>query len=264
MSRRVQVSTLIVGGTAAYGLDVTRWQPQAPPFCLDTPFGPSPAITLLRPWPQAPAVAFCSRHGQDALKHSAAFLNPRALVWAAHMLGVRNILSWNGVGAISNQLAVGDLLVPHDLLDWTHARVASFGRERLTTATSPSFAPAARTAILAAIHDIKQVSGENIHAQGHYICTEGPRLETKAEIELFHQLGADVVGMTLVPELFLAQELKIGYASLCYITNFATGRASGRKQKRQFGPAVAHTCLPILLRAAQKLPRGPKPGTSAT
>ena len=76
-------------------------------------------------------------------------------------------------------------------------------------------------------------------------------METISEIALYAGAGADLVGMTLSPEVFLAQEAGLAYASLCFITNYATGRAAGRPPRRQFGPEVAQTCLPLLLAAAR-------------
>jgi len=159
------------------------------------------------------------------------------------MLGVKTMFSWNGVGAIHHRLEVGDLLIPNDLIDSTRTRVTTFGHPDMRPAAGPVFHPAARAAIQSAIRNPKS---ENVV----YVCTEGPRLETAAEIELYRRAGADVVGMTLSPEVFLAQEAGIRYASLCYITNYATGRAGNRPPRREFGPIVARTCLPILLQAA--------------
>ncbi len=252
MPEHLQVDTLIIGGTAAYGLDLAPWRPVCEAFSLQTPYGASPLITLLQPDPDRPRVAFCSRHGKDALRHSAAFLNHRATVWAAKMLGVSTMFSWNGVGAIHEALEVGDLIVPNDLIDFTRTRVTTFGHPDLKPASGPAFHPAARAAIQSQIPNSNSqfpIPKSQI-PNPTYVCTEGPRLETEAEIELYRRAGADLVGMTLSPEVFLAQEAGIRYASLCYITNYATGRALGRPPKRQFGPEVAHTCLPILLRAA--------------
>lgn len=241
---------LIIGGTAAYGLDLAPYRPAGDPTVLDTPYGPSPPLTFLRPNAASPPVAFCSRHGAGHLARSAAFVNHRALIWAAKMLGINAIFSWNGVGAIADHLEVGDLVVPDDFLDFTRARVTTFDKEDLVGATGPAFHPAAREAILtaAAIHE--RQSANRMHASGAYVCTEGPRLETASEIVLYLRAGADIVGMTLFPEVFLAQEVGIAYASLCYITNYATGRGGDRPPRRQFGPIVAQTCLPILLSAA--------------
>lgn len=234
--------TLIIGGTAAYGLDLAPYQPLPAGDPLETPYGLSPPIHFLQPDPARPAVAFCSRHGRHSLQHSAAFLNHRAIIWAAKMLGVSTILSWNGVGAIAPGLEVGELIVPHDLIDFSRSRISTFDNKDLIAATASAFHSQPRAAILAA--------AATAHRQGVYVCTEGPRLETVSEIQLYHRVGADIVGMTLSPEVFLAQEVAIAYASLCYITNYATGRVGERPPRRQFGPTVAHTCLPILLQAA--------------
>ena len=247
--RRTSSRTLVIGGTAAYGLDLSPYRPVGDPIALETPYGPAPAISLLQPDSEHPPVAFCSRHGADQLARSAAFVNHRAIIWAAKMFGVSTIYSWNGVGAIASHLEVGDLVIPHDLIDFTRTRVTTFDNTDLVDAQEgsafrPAFHPAARGAILRAA-EIR------IHDSSVYVCTEGPRLETASEIALYHSAGADIVGMTPSPEIYLAQEVGIAYASLCYITNYATGRAGSRPPKRDFGANVAHTCLPLLLSASR-------------
>jgi len=131
MHELTEVRKLIIGGTAAYRLDLSPWRPVTGPFTLQTPYGESPAITLLKTDPGQNLVAFCSRHGNKTLKRSAAFLNHRATIWAAKMLGVETIFSWNGVGAIDESLSVGDLVVPADLIDFTRTRVITFGHPDL-------------------------------------------------------------------------------------------------------------------------------------
>ena len=131
MHELTEVRKLIIGGTAAYGLDLSPWRPVTGPVTLQTPYGESPAITLLKTDPGQNLVAFCSRHGNKTLKRSAAFLNHRATIWAAKMLGVETIFSWNGVGAIDESLSVGDLVVPADLIDFTRTRVITFGHPDL-------------------------------------------------------------------------------------------------------------------------------------
>lgn len=249
---RFTLHTLIIGGTAAYGLDLAPYHPMGRPEIIETPYGPSPPITFLQPDPNQAPVAFCSRHGHDRLQRSAAFLNPRALVWAAKMLGAQTVFSWNGTGAIAGHLEVGDLVVPHDFLDFTHTRVATFGEADLSPASGPVFHPAARAALQTLA--VAQGVTLRIFGAGVYVCTEGPRLETASEIALYRRCGADLVGMTLSPEVFLAQEAGLAYASLCYITNYATGRSGSRPARRQFGSEVAHTCLSLLLRAAAARP----------
>ncbi len=248
-------TTLIYGGTAAYWLDLAEFGAVGETRTTETPFGPAAPVTWLT-GRDGLTVGFSSRHGVGELQRSAGFVNHRANLWAAQQLGFRAILSWNGVGAINPVLAVGDLVAPADLLDWTRARRAqSFDRWRQPTA-GPAFDPALRQAILHAL-SVARPAGTDAPATYHaapvtYVCTEGPRLETQAEIALFARAGADVVGMTLAPEVWLARELGLRYASLCFVTNYATGMARGRQAVREFGPRVARTCLPILLAAAAR------------
>jgi 5'-methylthioadenosine phosphorylase len=244
-----RAAVFILGGTAAYGLDLTPFQPLNVPASIDTPYGASPPIVFLQPDAASAPIAFSSRHGHDRLQRSAAFLNHRALIWAARALGAEVVFSWNGTGAIAAHLEVGDLVAPHDFLDFTRMRVTTFGHENMQAAAGPAFHPGARAALLAALAAAPAGAGR-YHPAGVYVCTEGPRLETTSEIALYASAGADLVGMTLSPEVFLAQEAGLAYASLCYIRNYATGRAAGRPPRRQFGPEVAQACLPILLAAA--------------
>ncbi len=259
-----QAAVLILGGTAAYGLDLAPYHPLDDPASINTPYGASPPIVFLQPAGAGAPVAFSSRHGHDRLQRSAAFLNHRALMWAARELGAQVVFSWNGTGAIAAHLEVGDLVAPHDFLDFTRTRVTTFGHEMMRAATGPAFHPTARTALLAALQrapaaeeaapsaiQAAPAGSIRFHTSGVYVCTEGPRLETASEIALYAGAGAALVGMTLSPEVFLAQEAGLAYASLCFITNYATGRAAGRPPRRQFGPEVAQTCLPLLMAAAR-------------
>jgi 5'-methylthioadenosine phosphorylase len=194
------------------------------------------------------------------------------------MLGVELILSWNGVGAINPILRVGDAIVPAAIMDWTRTRMSTFGEVKaegdepeLFLAEAAALRSAARTIDhIQNGHDPKQVARpfdekarlaiattlnqspiSNLQSPT-YVCTEGPRLETAAEIQLAADLGADIVGMTLCPELWLAAELGLAYASLCLVTNFATGRQH-LDPRRNFGPSVAERGMQLLLAVAKTL-----------
>ena len=250
--------TLIYGGTAAYWLDLAEFGAVGETLTPQTPFGPAAPITWLNDR-ACLTVGFSSRHGVGELQRSAGFVNHRANLWAAQQLGFGAILSWNGVGAINPALTVGDLVAPTDLLDWTSSRRGhSFDRWHQPPA-GPPFDPSLRQTILRSLAAVRPANTDaaltHHAADVIYVCTEGPRLETQAEIALFARAGADVVGMTLAPEVWLARELGLRYASLCFVTNYATGMARGREPQREFGPAVARTCLPILLTAAGRLAR---------
>ncbi|MGB4977049.1 MAG: hypothetical protein WBR35_09950, partial [Anaerolineae bacterium] len=188
-------TTLIYGGTAAYWLDLTEFGAVGDSLTPETPFGPAAPITWLNDR-QGLTVGFSSRHGVGELQRSAGFVNHRANLWAAQQLGFGAILSWNGVGAINPALAVGDLVVPADLLDWTSSRRAhSFDRWHQPTA-GPPFDPGLRETILHALTVARptEAGADLTHhaAPATYVCTEGPRLETQAEIALFARAGADV------------------------------------------------------------------------
>jgi len=251
MTHAYTLPVIIIGGTAAYWLDPSQYTTTRERITLETPYGRAATITVL----ETPSglVGFTSRHGEGGLKRSARFVNHRANMWAAQRLGARWLLSWNGVGSLRPEWAVGDLVILSDVIDFTRARVDTYCegeiRENLWTRTEPTFHPTARRAILQSA----QHHGHTPHPAGIYACSEGPRLETAAEIRLLGQAGADVVGMTLCPEIWLARELGLHYASLAYITNHATGIRPTAASGREFGPIVAETCFPILLEAVQYL-----------
>jgi 5'-methylthioadenosine phosphorylase len=234
---------IIFGGTAAYHLDLETFAAVGERRIVETLYGPSaPFVKLIA---HNTTVWFSSRHGEDGLKRSAAFVNHRANLWAARQLDADGILSWNGVGAIAPGLAVGQAVVPDDLLDMTRARLATFGEAGKATPTGSPFDSDLRGRLIEACDESSMICAR----QGTYVCTEGPRLETAAEIDLYDRGGAAVVGMTLAPEVWLAAELGISYASLCIVTNMATGRWH-LDERRDFGPGVGEKGLLITLTAS--------------
>jgi 5'-methylthioadenosine phosphorylase len=244
------MTTIIFGGTAAYHLKLNEYAAVGERRIVTTPFGDSAPFVQLTAGDTT--VWFSSRHGEDGLQRSAAFVNHRANIWAARELGATGILSWNGVGAIAPGLSVGQLVVPDDVLDMTRARVNNSYQSPVTsyqlsdTSHQTSvFDSALRERLIAACAESEAAYATH----GTYVCTEGPRLETAAEIALYGWGGAAVVGMTLCPEVWLAAELGIPYASLCIITNMATGRWH-LDPKRDFGAAVGVRGLQVTLEAA--------------
>ncbi|MCL1926220.1 MAG: MTAP family purine nucleoside phosphorylase [Syntrophorhabdaceae bacterium] len=166
---------------------------------------------------------FLSRHGERGYEKTASYVNYRANVYAAKLLGVERILSWTGPGAISKKYRPGDLVLPDGLLDFTRSRPSTFYENGGIgfIRQHPVFCEALRVAFRAAADKNNSVS--RLHSGGVYACTEGPRLETAAEIRFFAMAGANLVGMTLCPEAFLARELEICYAAVAYVTNYAEG-----------------------------------------
>jgi 5'-methylthioadenosine phosphorylase len=275
---------LILGGTAAYFLPLEELLGPLRRVDLETPHGAAFPIFLLKRYGER--VAFASRHGLGRLEVSPPFVNARANIWAAHALGVTRIISWNGVGAINPLLEVHDLLVLDGVLDFTKTRLRSFADDRTGTiyrapTVDPCFDPALNVALYAAASrydrqpttddellttddeplttDDRQRTTDDgrrttdngrVFQKGIYACSEGPRLETAAEIRGFRRAGADVVGMTLVPEVFLARELGMAFASLTYVTNYATGVEPAHGAPRFFGIEVGRRCLAVVLAAS--------------
>jgi 5'-methylthioadenosine phosphorylase len=166
---------------------------------------------------------FLSRHGEKGYDVSAPFINYRANIYALKDMGVSRIVAWTGPGAINPHYKVGQFVVAHDVIDETGDRKSTFFEKGGLgfIRQNPVFCPNLRNLLL----EVLKEQGLNHSDKGVYVCTQGPRLETPAEIKKFASYGGDLVGMTLVPEVFLARELEMCYAALCYVTNYAEGVA---------------------------------------
>ncbi len=209
----------VIGGSGAHTLlkahaqALTRLEPMATPFGLSAP--------LYRVRMEDAAFLFMPRHGEGGYQIAAPWVNYRANIYALKELSVSRIVSWSGPGAINLQWRIGQYVVPHDLLDFTQGRESTFykGTGLGFIRQHPVFCPHVGGAIV----DVLRRLGLECADHGVYVCTQGPRLETPAEIRFFRDAGADMVGMTLAPEVFLARELEMCYAPICYLTNYAEG-----------------------------------------
>ncbi len=167
-------------------------------------------------------VLFLPRHGlkHDTPPHK---INYRANLKALEQCGVKRILAVNAVGSINKEIAPLDLAVLSDFLDFTSNRESTFfdgGKlgVKHVDVSSP-YCPYLRQTLLNVADEMKIP----IHSEAVYACTNGPRLETPAEIRMYDQLGGDVVGMTGIPEAVLAKELEICYAAVAFSINWAAG-----------------------------------------
>jgi purine nucleoside phosphorylase len=240
---------VILGGTGAYFLDLAAELGPGEYRSMATPYGPAGSIYVPERWQGR--IGLASRHGWGRLEVSPPFVNSRANIWAARELGATDILSWNGVGAINPLLQVHDLVVLDGVLNGTKTRPTSFagglpGPAEWRTVQRPF--DAALSAQVLAFASQRQ---PRAFAGGVYACSEGPRLETAAEIAAWRRFGAAVVGMTLVPEVLLAHELGLRFAALAYVTNYATGVEPAPGAPRFFGVEVAQRCLGILSAVAE-------------
>ncbi|MDW7733519.1 MAG: MTAP family purine nucleoside phosphorylase [Methanolobus sp.] len=183
-------------------------------FLLETPFGNVIAHFFTT---DGRTVVIVPRHA-DGTKHVPPHrINYRAIVLAIRQLGVARIISINSVGTMKNH-PIGSIVLAEDFLDLTKNRVSTFHDDRTVHVdmTEP-YCPEIRQTLESVLKKRKIGFSEGI-----YVCTEGPRFETRAEIRMISQFG-DVVGMTGVPEVVLAKELNLCYASICTVTNNACG-----------------------------------------
>ncbi len=204
----------IIGGTGLYrmeGLEVTRSTE------IDTPFGrPSGPVMLGRLGGRD--IAFLPRHGlhHDLLPGE---INFRANVWALKTVGVRTIIGVSAVGSLREEIRPGDLALPSQYLDFTKGlRAPSFFGKGLVAHVSTAQPTCAHTAAL--IVRAAQSIGQPIHRDKTYACVEGPRLGTRAESFWLRAAEADLVGMTNVPEAFLALEAQLGYCVITVATDY--------------------------------------------
>ena len=210
---------LIVGsGFDSLGLTIANRSPSK------TPFGP-PSSPILTASFGGSQVAFIARHGEQQRIPPHA-VNYRANLWSLHQHGVRRCLAINSVGAIDPGFEPGALAIPDQLIDYTWGREHSFydgSKDELEHVEfSEPFDPELRGRIAAAA----QAIGCSIRA-GVYGVTQGPRLETVAEINRLERDGCAMVGMTAMPEAALARELGIAYAVCAVAVNHAAGRGAG-------------------------------------
>jgi 5'-methylthioadenosine phosphorylase len=167
-------------------------------------------------------VFFLARHGagHTVPPHR---INYRANIAALQKLGATNILASAAVGSMAETMPPGSLVVVEQFLDFTRARASTFfdGEDGVVkhVDVSEPYCPHLRSEVKAAAEAL----GEEVVAGATYVCAEGPRFETPAEIRMFQILGGDIVGMTSVPEVVLAREAGICYASVAVVTNWAVG-----------------------------------------
>lgn len=190
---------------------------------LRTPYGePSGAVTFGQICGRP--VAFLARHGYGHTipPHE---VNYRANVWALRQRGAVGIISVASVGSIRADLKPGDIVIPHQIIDYTWGRRSTFHEGPDCTLTHIDFTEPYDRALRQRLIAAAQAVGIPVSAQSVYAATQGPRLETAAEINRFERDGADVVGMTGMPEAALARELGVPYAAISVVANYAAGRA---------------------------------------
>jgi 5'-methylthioinosine phosphorylase len=214
----------IIGGsglTQLSNLVVTHRQ------VVRTPYGePSGALTFGTV--QGHEVIFLARHGYGHTipPHK---VNYRANIWALHAQQVKCVIAVASVGGIRRGLDPGVLVVPDQIIDYTHGRESTFFGATDRGVTHIDFTHPYDDVLRRRLLHAARRAEQNIVAGGTYAATQGPRLETAAEISRLERDGADVVGMTGMPEAALAREIGLGYAALAVVVNHAAGRGDSKQ-----------------------------------
>ena len=186
-----------------------------------TPFGEPSGPLVIGQMSEAP-VLFLARHGPGHI-HAPHRINYRANVWALRQAGATSLLAVAAVGGMADNTGPGVIVAPDQIIDYTYGREHTFcdGSERTVVHvdfTRP-YSDELREAVIQAAASV----GEPVISTGVYGATQGPRLETAAEIQRMARDGATLVGMTGMPEAALARELSLRYAHLCVVSNWAAG-----------------------------------------
>lgn len=217
----------ILGGTGSAGLFPGGMPVALPAGLAAHPWGP-PSSAPCRSEVEGHEVIFLARHGApDAPVIAPHRVNYRANLWVLRELGVHHVIAINAVGGIARAATPGRLVIPDQMIDYTWGREHTFtGDSRFPLQhvdfTGP-FTPALRQRLLAAANRL----GVDVMRTATYGATQGPRLESAAEIDRLERDGCHVVGMTGMPEAGLARELDLSYAMCCVVVNQAAGRVPG-------------------------------------
>ncbi|MEP0202627.1 MAG: S-methyl-5'-thioinosine phosphorylase [Halioglobus sp.] len=211
-------SLAVIGGT---GID--QWDGLAivQEHVVETPFGAT-SRPVQEGLLHGRKVFFLQRHGSPKAIPPHA-INYRANVWALNALCVTDVIAINAVGGIAENASAGTLVIPDQLIDYTWGREHTFDTGESGSLAHIDFTQPFDPSLRSLLCDFAAITQSDCITQGVYGVTQGPRLETAAEIHRMANDGCTVVGMTAMPEAALARELSINYASLCIVVNAAAG-----------------------------------------
>ena len=211
MEKDVEIG--IFGGTGIYDSGLLE-NPQE--IDIDTPYG-KPSDTITVGMFKGRKIAFLPRHGK---KHTISphMINFKANIWAFKELGITRIIAPSAVGSLKEEFEPGHFALPTQFLDFTKSRNGSFSEDGrvIHISVADPFCPELQSSILQVIEN----QDMKIHKDCTYVCIEGPRFSTKAESKFYRTTGAEIIGMTLVPECQLAREAQMCYTSISTVTDY--------------------------------------------
>ncbi len=209
----IKAKLAVIGGTGLYDIEGLT---DVDAVDIDTPFG-SPSANITVGKLGGVGVAFLPRHG---IGHhiSPSEVPSRANIYALKSLGVEFIISSNSCGSFKEDIRPGHLLVPDQIIDRTQRRTNTFFGDGIVAHIQ--FADPFCPVLSRIIYEAAQETGAIVHQGGTFIAMEGPAFSTRAESRLYRAWGADVIGMTVLPEARLAREAEICYASIACVTDY--------------------------------------------
>ncbi|NOZ24754.1 MAG: S-methyl-5'-thioadenosine phosphorylase [Nitrospirae bacterium] len=216
----------LIGGSGLYGIPGFEVSERRR---VETPYG-LPSDDFLIGELSGRPVAFLPRHSSrhNIPPHK---VNYRANIRGFRDLGAERVIAVSAVGGINSGLRPGEIVLLSQIIDFTKSRVNTFydGDDVVHVDFTEPYCPELRESLVRASESV----GISLRDSGTYVCVEGPRLETAAEIAFFSSMGADVVGMTGMPEAVLARESELCYAALAVVTNLAAGISPARLTTRE-------------------------------
>ena len=203
----------VIGGSGLYKMEGLE---NVEEITLSTPFG-NPSDNYIVGTLEGQRVAFLPRHGREHAI-SPTELNSHANIWGMKKLGVKYIISVNACGSLREDYEPRHIVVPDQIFDRTRSRDLSFykGGVVVHMGVAEPFDPALSQLLIQGV----QETGARVHRSGTFVIIEGPRFSTKAESKIFRRWGCDLIGMTTVPEAFLAREAEIAYATMAHVTDY--------------------------------------------
>lgn len=210
---------------------------------LDTPYG-TPSAEFVTGELNGNRIIFLTRHGNP---HTIAphQINYRANIWGLKQLGVEQIIAVAAVGGITGEMAPAHIAIPDQIIDYSYGRKHTFFENEAVSHIDFTYPynQKLRSRLISAASD----ANIKISPLGTYGCTQGPRLETAAEIRRMERDGCDLVGMTGMPEAALAKELDMAYAAISVVANWAAGKSEGEitmaEIERHLHKGMANTAL---------------------
>ncbi len=241
----------IIGGSGLYDPEVIE---DAKEYKVYTPYG-LPSDNLIVGWLAGRKVAFLPRHGRGH-KIPPHRINYRANIWALKSLGVKWVIAVSAVGSLREDYRPGDVVFPDQFIDMTKSREYTFfdGPVVAHVSMADPFCLTLRSILAKSAESL----GIRYHGKGTYVCIEGPRFSTRAESRIWKEVfKADIIGMTLVPEVNLAREAGMHYATIALVTDYdvwADHPVTAEEVARVMAENVAKA-KKLILDAVPKIPR---------